>query len=246
MSLASLFSRPVAVAIGGTTVLASELRLRDLAALESVVAELCPDPLADLDPAAADYPERLKALYDGTWPPPIGSAEADAVLLGSDGGRAAFVLTVCRLQADMNAERALELARADDPPGWSELTRIAFALPRRDLWAEVVRLIDAHLGIEPFAAAPELPEASDEPITWPEAVAETCEAYGLTIDQVGDLTLGQWRALRSGGKAPVRSEPVPADPELAESVAKARWAFWWDKPPAMPAPHNEDTSAHPD
>mgnify|MGYP000228687340 FL=1 len=73
-------------------------------------------------------------------------------------------------------------------------------------------------------------EADPTAFNWARAFVQTIEATGWTFDQIADLTLAQWQALRTGG-VPDRTPPHPVGMTYAEAAAAQRRKFWGDDLP---------------
>lgn len=180
------------VPLGGMSRPVAELRLRDLADLQGWLADQAPHPLRDVPPERLDpEPEtrraRLQAAWKAArdWPPRLGSEDA-AALLESPAGRVAFV-AVCLRRCDpsVTAEDAATVAAAMDAAEWANLRRVAWGLqPWRELQGE----------LDPTSL--DAPDAG--PPDWTEAFHEIAGRTGWTFDEIGALTLGQYRAIRSG------------------------------------------------
>jgi hypothetical protein len=185
---------PRAIPLGPGLRVVNEMRLRHLAELQAYLEEADPHPLDGLDPAWADAdpatrPARLKAAWDraGEWPARLGTSRG-SILLGSPAGRANFLaLNVREYDPGFGLTEALELLPRVTPSQWARLVRIAWAIhPRMEIAAEL---------------APDTSPAKPSD-WWKQAHAAAGEyAAALVFPQLGELYLGQWRCLCSGGKA---------------------------------------------
>lgn len=230
------FPRPVPCPIGGEPVLVSELRLRDREDLAAYVA-LVAGPLEEaFDTDSPDYPARLEAIYDdpASWPPPLGSAFADAILFDDDDGLAAFLTSACRDHPGMSAATAAELAAVISDEELAAVEAVAWG-GHRDAKAEALRLIDARNGFSPFAS---LTAARGEPITMDQAIGEAINGLGwASPDAVGNLTMTQLSLVRTGGIPEDEGDAVPEDNDLRERVEAARRRFFGvveTRPPTEP------------
>jgi hypothetical protein len=140
------------------------------------------------------------------WPPKLGTPEGNRLLL-TDAGAVAFVL-ICLRRCDpsVTPAEALAIARDMTPEEGLALRRIAYGIPP---WREVA----AELGL--------LEEHAGPAMDWAEAFADLAERYGWMPGEVGELTLGQWRAYRTGksdvyrGRRPVN----PRHPDRPDGAA---------------------------
>jgi hypothetical protein len=221
VSLSHCFPQPMPAQLGGQTYLASELRLRDLAQLEAWAIASLGSPLEGLgDDASA---EDLRAAWLAAEKrPALGSPEVDASVFTTIDGRGLFALLVLRDDPrKLTADLARQIATQASAEEWERVDRIAFAIVDGD-FLEVVRRVDRLLGLPSFAVA----KARGKTVPWAKAIAEAVEIYHLSPAQIGELTLGQWRILRSGGECLKLEEPLPADGDLEDRVMTVRGEFW--------------------
>jgi hypothetical protein len=214
--LSAVLPAPRRLVLGGRACLVGELRLVDLAALEAWAAEQMEHPLAGLPPAAYD-PEpatrrgRLLAIWPAAraWPPRFG-AGACRDLLASPAGMVATVLVALRrFDASVDEAAAGQIAGSMTPAEWGAFYREAYGSPA---WREVLAELDPD-------------DDAGDPVDWCEAVDEVSRERGWSYDQVGALTIGQWRCVRSHGSAPVyRMRPRPGETP-AEVMARERAIF---------------------
>ena len=150
-------------------------------------------------------------------------------------------------------EAALALAGAATAEEWSELERVAFGLDEAP-FERIAAIIDRRAGVPPFR--PRAGRASST--SWDECLASASAGDPLRLEAFGRMTLGQWRLLCEPPGRPVRSEPLPDDPDLEDAVMAARARFWGpahapvshrdspDGPPdSVPPPPVEDGAEHP-
>ena len=224
------------VTLGGQTYLASELRLRDLAQLEAwAIASLGSqlDGLGD-DASAEELREAWLATENGS--PALGSPLVDQSIFATLEGRSLFLLLVLRDDGrKLTSDQAREIAASVTAPEWDQLDRRAFSILDGD-FQEIVRRVDKMLGLPTFVPVKE----RSKTVPWPKAVAESVELYHLSFADLAELTLGQWRVLRSGGESDKFGEPMPADSELEDRVMTARGEFWAGHTPGPPADSHED------
>lgn len=205
--ITSILPRPRAVALAGRVYALAELRLVDLAELQAWLELAAPHPLAGLphvanDPDPATRRARLVVAWHAAkeWPPVYGS-DAARDLLASPGGAVAFVwLCLRRHQPDTPLDEAANVAAAMTAEEWRELRRVAYGVP---IWRQLIGELD--------------PEWSDSPanaIEWGEAFERLSADRGWTYEQIGEMTLSQWRNYCTGGKPP----EYRARPRRGESV----------------------------
>lgn len=212
--LTRVLPAPVVIRLGGRLVAVGELRLIDLAELQQWLTDQVPHPLDALPPAGLDPdPESRRSRVLAAWeaakdyPPRFGSASARPLLASAAG--LVRVLGLCLRRGDPAATEAdaLDLATAMDALDWARLHRVAYG---GESWQELLRELD--------------PPADDPapPPNWVEAILDVVEHRHWTFEQVGHLTLSQWRALRGGANAfAYRCEPRPGE-TLAEARERER------------------------
>lgn len=214
-SLTDIFPRPRPLPLGGRVYLAGELTLAQIADLQADADARRPDPLEGLrgrlDGMEAE-PRRLALVAAHA------AAEAGPPAWGwpaDDAGHAHFVLVALgpHNPGFTPADAAAVVERVE-PEEYAALWRVARGITPLDE-------VEALLGVDRSGG-------SGAAITWAQAVCELMEAYpGLSLAAIAGLTLGQVRALRSGGRDEVRG--VPAVPtsgrSLKQMVAEARAKF---------------------
>jgi len=211
---------PRVVTLGGRECPARPLRVDDLPAFERWAAATLGDPCEGLDESDPGYADRLRAAYDPAraWPPEFGD-EAVWDLIHTPEGLA-LTVAVC-----LGLSRAESLAIVDDeaatPAEWAAFHAFAWSLTPSP-YEEVVRRIDRLIGCPEFSRGPVAP---GEPISWTRAVAEQADGDPGRLAAIGRLTLGQWRALRTGGDDR-QSEPLPGDSATRQAVMDLRGEFW--------------------
>ena len=209
------FAMPVS--LGGLTVMVMPLRLREFAQLQAWLNRVVPSPLEDARAAiqASEGDDRRKLLADVferslTWPVRYGSG-LGSQLFGSQAG-ARFFLAVAMSRADRvfsQAELDAMLGKIT-PDEWRQLSAILFGSNPID---EVVRMLDP---------APDVPS---EDLNWAQAFAEVAESTGWTFEQLADLTLSQWIAIRSGGKPSNPFAPRPGESIWAADKRRRRLLY---------------------
>lgn len=217
-TITSVLPRPRATVLAGRIYALSELRLVDLAELQAWLELAGPHPLAGLpctenDDDQATRPARLRAAWRAAkeWPPIYGSNESRD-LLASPGGIVAFVwLCLRRNHPEIELDEAAEVAAAMTAENWRELRRIAYGVP---IWRQLIGELD--------------PEWSDSPansIDWGRAFEELSAERGWTYEQIGEMTLSQWRNYCTGGKpAQYRAQPRPGE-TAKQLMARQREIF---------------------
>lgn len=211
-AISGIFPQPTAVELGGRLVALREFRLRDLAALQALVATLAGDPLAGLA-TAADRVAALREAWPGAkaWPPPLGSAGARECLATAEGLAGELLVMLRTGDPDATLDEALDLVVAMTADEWARARRICWGLAP---WKSIAAELDPEWSDGP----PPAPGPGREPPSWSERVAELCRpGNGYTFDQVEGMFLSQWRALCSGGKP----DRYRARPRLGESIIDA-------------------------
>jgi hypothetical protein len=217
-SLSLCLPRVEIVALAGVARPVMELRLCDLADLQGWLADQVPHPLAGVPPAWADpdpatRPDRLKAAWRRAreWPPKLGTPQAGEVL-GTPAGLVAFVL-VCLRRCDpsVTATDAAEVAAKMGPAEWATLRRIAWG---RQPWEELREELD------PSAA-----EDPGPPPDWAEGFQDLAATTGWTFEQIGELTVTQYRIARSGTAPAYRGLVRGAGETLEQLAARERETF---------------------
>lgn len=250
MALARLWPQPRPLLLGGRVYPVSPLRLRDLASLEQWAAHArgggIVDDLADAAAIEDESARRaaLRGLYDEceAGADPWANPDVGAMLATRAGMAEQIRLTVRRTRRGevryMRRSVAMQVARLVEPGDWAAWRHVAWCLDDLDCIAEA---IDAEIGVvwpEPRAMA----LGPDEQGGWGKSlyavVAGTPSqvgaigATGWTLETLGDLTLGQWRWLASGG-VPSHDVAEPKEPprgvsegEFAAAVRRPRAKFW--------------------
>jgi hypothetical protein len=231
MRLAWMLQAPTRATLAGTAYQVYPLRLGTLASLESLaLANWTPPPLPNgrdlTDPAVRR--EWADACAETEEPAPAwGTPDCAAVAFGSIPGRALMIADALRVDY-VEAKRLAEAFDADD---WSTFDRLAFA---DDPQMKPYRELDRLLGI---------PEFRPGGTAWSEAVAQVATELGVAPHTLADWTIGEFNALRSGGKRPspwgdYSDETGPdgrlIDPEgweyYSAEVAPRRGKFWAEFP----------------
>jgi hypothetical protein len=190
--LSRVWPQPVGLTIGGRLVMVAEYRLADLATLQTWLETQAPHPLAKIPPAEDDAdpdtrPERLrdamKALAD--WPPRIGSIAATMLLASMEGRLMQLFVSMARAKPETSIDDAISVLADTTPADFRSVRRVAWGVAA---WREIVSEL-----------APDTEDA--DPMDWGKELFRLAEAFHWTPDQVGDLTIGQWRLLASGGSA---------------------------------------------
>lgn len=254
MRLSWLLQVPRTAELAGQTWQIHSLRLRTLAEIESLaLAAWTPPPL----PESRDLsdPATRKAWADAcaateTPAPAWGTTDCSMLAFGTIPARTLMVRDALR-EHDLSYEAARQLALTFNVEDWITFDRIAFA---SDPQLEPYRELDRLLGI---------PEPPNSGTSWSEAVAETARELGVSPHSLADWTIGEFNALRCGGKRPspwgdyedqesAESNGRPFDAEAWEyyttEVSPRRAKFWAEFPSepsgdlAPPAPEAEGPS----
>lgn len=216
--ISRVLPRPRLLTLGGATYLVGELRLSDIADLQSWLEGVAPHPLADLpdideDPEPETRRRRVLSCWKAVrgWPPAYGS-DAASIYLNSAAGMIAFLLVVLRRhQPAATAEDAAALASRMSLADWKMLRRTVYAADG-DLWKELIAEID-----------PEYEAYEGKPIDWGEEFERISADRGWTYEQIGEMTIGQWRNLHAGGKREtfkMRPRPGETMKELGERTKR--------------------------
>ena len=219
--LAELLPCPSPVRLAGRTYFARPLSiagLARLAALDEAARGDAGDGLAAAE--AAGDADALRACHARAEE---GGGRPWRALRTEAGRRTYLLLTVDTL--DGSPADTASLAAEMTPGDWDRLDRIARGA---DDLAEAEAAIDRHLNV---ALPPPDDDGDDEAetVTWAEIVAELCVQLGKTPAEVGELTPGQARLIRRGGKASTREYDTPAgwdEDRFDAEVQAPRRKFW--------------------
>jgi hypothetical protein len=205
--------------LAGTVRPVQELRLRDLADIQGWLADQVPHPLAGLPPAWADPdPDtrraRLWAAWRAArdWPPRLGTAAAADVLATPEGLVLFTLVCLRRCDDQVDATSAASIAAGMAPEEWASLRRVAWG---RQPWEELRDELD------PDATA----DSDGPPPDWCEAFHEVAERTGWTFEQIGELTVSQYRVIRSGTAPVYRGLTRRAGESLEQLAARERETF---------------------
>lgn len=191
---------PRAVTLAGRSCVVGELRLGDLAELQAWLEERADHPLA-AEPAD-DRRAQLAAAWPAAaaWPIRLGSDEAAPHVATRAYRRAFLWIALRRHNPDLEPGDIDAIEAAATPAEWAALQRVAWAVsPKAEIVAEV-------------APDPSPSTGTD----WVDVLYRIMDSLKYTPDQVRDLTLGQFRALASGGK------PADQGREATARAAQAR------------------------
>lgn len=221
-----LFAAPVMVSVGGRPLAVPPLRIRDLAALEAFSGWVVPPPPTEPPDGLDDWARArwLAARYREAkqWPPAWDSA-ALAGLLETAAGFAALLLVLLGpgRGGTLTEEEALDLSARATGAERSAVRVAALGLTPADVLA---RLLDPRsLAGDPVA----------ERVTLAEAIDALAAERGWTYEQIGDLTLAQFRMARAGGKlGKVKLIPRPGQSLL--QAAQWRKRLFLDPDPGPP------------
>lgn len=215
-TILDVLPRPTRLTLAGRPYLVGPLRLADVATLQGWIAGVAGDPLDAIPPfdPTGDPEARRNALARAwraakTWPPAYGSPAAQAYMETS-AGRAVFVLVAARLD---DPDEAAEVAGAMTPAEWAALRDVAYAVPP---WKAIAAELD------PFSMAGGGPGKAPN---WGEEFEALSAERGWTYEQIGALTIPEWRNIQRGGRAEgFRAIPMPGEgPE--DTMRRTRAAF---------------------
>jgi hypothetical protein len=241
MSLSLFWPTPRPLLLAGRVYDVHPLRLRHLAALEAWAARQLQDTATALWDVASipDPGERrtaLRGLYErveGTGPDTTGP-DARAILSTRAGMAEHFRHTVRRGTRRPSPACALRIAEGITAAEWLAWQHVAWCVDDLDAIAEA---IDREIGVVWPTPGPSEPGTGWGKSLWT-VVTGVATGYGSvgatgwTLDQIGDLTIGQWHWLRSGGTqtgAGIASEAQPAgvgDEAFRQAVKLPRSRFW--------------------
>lgn len=206
------------LSLGGVECLVGELTLSDVAAIQAWLTARTPDPLLALGSAATDEPpaDRRRRLIEAwhaarDWPIRFGSSAARSYLTSPEGMGLILSLVLARYDR-RNLDQVVTIAGAMNLAEWSALYRAAYAT---EPWQALLAELD--------------PDSQDDSpsrlMDWIEAFDELAKTYGWTPEQVGKLTLSQWRAIRGGSDAFAYKLPLKPGETPAEALARERRIF---------------------
>mgnify|MGYP000090023875 CR=1 FL=1 len=212
---------PVAVTAGGARRLVWPLRLRDFASLQAWLKTRVPCPLdaalEEIDSKGLQGRARQRRLAEAfeaceVWPPRQGSDAGDALLGSADG--VIYFLTVVADRSKWSEADLLAVVSDLTPDSLASIRRAAYQSDPLDTLTVLMELLPDD-------------EADPAAFNWARAFVQTIDRTGWTFDQVADLTLAQWQALRTGG-VPDRTPPHPVGMTYQEAAAAQRRKFWGD------------------
>lgn len=207
--LSRIFPQTVGLTVGGELVMFAELRLADLAAIQQWIEMYDGHPvdaaIASGDPVAWMAGKKAKVV---SWPPRWGDKSGEEIMAT----QAAWVVTILASMQRAATQDGKPIPTFDDAAkvGTSmtedearQARRVIYGTPA---WQEAQRLLAPDF---------EYDDRDREPTDWQGGVAWLCKEYGYTPEQVGQMSLSQFRLLVSEGKwgryKPLmesRSEPI--------------------------------------
>ena len=229
MDLTRVVPTATPLPLGGVVYLASELRLADLAELQAWINAQVPSPfdlvadvLAGGGPTVPGWLRLLGATIDAqaAWPKVPGDPEAEALLQAEGGRKLLLALVLRRHHPDADVGAIYAAATVAE---YSRLHRVAWGV---DPGFALGLLIDG--------PGPGGGRGPDWARAWFRYVTE-CKGG----PPFGDLTISQFRAFRSGGKAPGSLDTSRPD-WLA--IARRREAFFAQADTDETAPVSEETA----
>lgn len=222
--ITSIIPVPRRCPVGGEFVYISELRLRDIAELQSILDDEWADPLdsiGDVLARAGDDPKErfigLVPLYEAAevGPPAYGTAAGNAYFASPEGG--ALLLWV---------------AGRRETPGLDPAT--AVRLYMKATVDEIARVWRVAHGVSPLKALEKMlwdclpgedAGGSGRIVTWAEMIDELARANHWTYEYVYGLTLTEWLRARNLGKE-VESARCAGPGQDAAELARTRREWW--------------------
>lgn len=206
MDLTWIFPEPEPIRVGARTLMASPLRLRDLARLQSYLKSAEPCPLDAARPAilaADDGSEARRRILRDTynackeWPRRLGSDEGQAILNSDDGFRFWISAVLGPDNPGMTREVVEELAESMTVGQYQNILRVAYGAAPLE---ELSRMITPD----------SFPDGEAEYTNWGKVIRAIIVETGWTFEQCGDLRLTQLAAFQTDGKAGSgRVDPPP-------------------------------------
>lgn len=206
---------------------ASELRIRDIAELQSILDDEWADPMDSVRDVLADAGDdgkgqfmRLAPLYErAEVGPPVYGTTRGHEFYGSPEGGALLLWVACRWNTEglTPALAAILYSRAT-PDEYMKVWRIAHGV------SSLKALENLLWGCLPggHGLAPD----SGTPATWAEMIDGLSQLKpGWTYEQIADLTLNQWIYARNGGKVPETTRRAGPGQDAAE-LAKLQREWW--------------------
>ncbi len=244
--LTNLFPRPRAVTLGrpGRTFHALPLRIADLADLEAAAIDCEADRLEAPAPGDMSDPAYRASLRNAVdiaerVAPGWGGAHCHEFVGSTLVGRAMFLEAALRHDGLTFADAVLLVPTVTESQ-WGTIDQIAFG---GGPLSSLVQRVDRELGID---------AASIVTVPWTQAIVETCQAWGLTLDQVGGMTIAQIRALRSNGEPEDAWGAVDTEFEMGpdskapdDSISKVRHAFYHEDRVIRPDQATPDSGQQP-
>lgn len=175
-----------------------ELRIRDLAELQSILDSREPDPWEAIrDEVAAADPGRRGEIIGEAWeraergPAQFGTPEGNAYFSTVEGAAMVFWVATRRNTPGMTPERAAGLFLSASPGEISLIWRKAYG-------------ISPIAAMERHAFAPEVLAASRGPsgpeISWPESIDALSRERNWTYSYIYDMTISEFSNARRHGK----------------------------------------------
>lgn len=215
MPLLDLFpAEATTVRVAGRALAIRPLTLADLAGLDAAIGAACPF-VAEPPPAGLDaWRERRHWAKEWkrarAWPLPF------PAIAGTGPGR----VLLLRRVADVSEAEAPAIVAGATEAEWRAIEDAAHGVHPAD---RLLRLMDPDRPLSD-------PEA--ESVTLEEAIAGVCRDFGWTLEEVGRLTLRQFRALRAGGSpSPRKLVPKPGETMAAACRERRRLLAETDEGP---------------
>ena len=217
MRLFHVFPQPTTIRLGERGYLALPLRLRHLAQIESWLASQKANPVDELldyvhDSQGRERQIRAAEAYLATenWPPELGSAEAEALLLTPQGMQLilGFMLDECNHFEPGDYERIISKLTVGD---YKRLIRLAYSVNLKD---EMIRII------EPPMEIPGQPKLS-----WGETIWKRVKDHHWTFAEAGELFLCQLTLVKSEGKSGGDELPYPTRKNIFDAAIEREALF---------------------
>ena len=214
--ITTLVPRKTDVQLGNRIFRVGEMRLLDLANLQGWLEDQWEDPLEALRGRLTHLQGKerrntLGAIWEAceAGPPVWGTSRANKLFHTAEGIVQTFMAILGEHNPDLTREDIEDIAEetANHPDGWKQYQTMIRAWQPVDSIEELAFMLGMDSGPQ------------GKPVTWVQAVCQTCDAMGWTIEYVMGLTMRQFKAIRSGGKPKQFGMPVQPKTNLKGIVA---------------------------
>lgn len=212
-----LVPRKTDVLLGDRIFQVGEMRLSDLAHLQGWLEEQWDNPLEAtrmslVGLTGKERRDMVSAIWDACMegPPVWGTSRAQKLFNTGEGITHTFITILRQFHPDLTRDEVINIASAtgDHPDGWLQYQSMLKS------WQPVEAIEEVAFMLGMDETGPE-----GKPITWVQAVCQTCEDYGWSIEYVMGLTMRQFKAIRTGGKPREFGIPVAPKTNLKAVVA---------------------------